>query len=48
MATDLGGLIIFEGGGVRLFIRDADLRQRVDDGLAFYFELFRELIDSYL
>ena len=40
--------VLFEGAGVGLLLRDSDKREHIKNGLAFYFQLSCEIVDSNL
>ncbi len=42
------GFIGFNGAGVGLFLRDADLDKHVEDLFAFYFQLASQIVNSNL
>jgi hypothetical protein len=45
---DLFGLIDFDGAGMGLLLRDANLDKHVEDLFAFYFQLASQIVNSNL
>jgi hypothetical protein len=48
MGADLLRFVIFERGGMRFFLGDADFRQHIENGFALDLQLSRQIVDSNL